>query len=104
MKSGRQALPRGWPEFYKVARVLGNLDGDGNLDDGDEIIHTSVFLLILVNQLFVVLVASFLGVKVSRQRQKDRNVDGNVHLVWIAAGISLSGIDPLGFRLREHTH
>lgn len=74
MKSGRQALPRGCPEFYKVARVPGNLDGDGNFGDGGEIIHTSVFLLLLVDRLFVVLVASFLGGLRSRGSGKKTGV------------------------------
>lgn len=44
MKSGRQALPRGGPESYKVAWALGTLDGDGNLNDDGEVTHVCISL------------------------------------------------------------
>lgn len=44
MKSGRQALPRGGFEFYKVAWALGTLVVDGNLNGGGEVTHVCVSL------------------------------------------------------------
>lgn len=66
----------GGPNSTGLPGILG---GDGNLDDGDEITHTSVFVCseacLSVTDCLSFLVVSLLEVKAPRQWKKDRNVD-----------------------------